>query len=64
MVNKVNKNSEVQNNMPIKEYYGNVEKCQHALMQILDVFVKKLTPTRNYHMVAFLRIGEGWFNIW
>ena len=52
MVNKVNKNSEVQNNiMPIKEYYGNVEKCQHALMQILDVFVKKLTPTRNYHMV-------------
>ena len=49
MVNKVNDNSEVQNNMPIKEKYGNVEKCQHALM--LDIFVKKLTPTRNYHMV-------------
>ena len=64
MVNKVNKNSEVLNNMPIEEKYWNVEKCQHALMQILDVFVKKLTLTRNYHMVTLLRIGEGWFNIW
>ena len=64
MVNKVNKNSEVLNTMPIEEKYWNVEKCQHALMQILDVFVKKMTPTRNYHMVTLLRIGEDWFNIW
>ena len=38
---------------------GNVEKHQHALMQIFDVFVKTLTTTRNYHMVSLLRIGEG-----